>query len=66
MSYPASKLRNIWEEVKKRSDDNVQAIETHKKFGKTWKNSLNLAETDRNLQIFTNTHNNSKLNMNIS
>ena len=23
MSYPASKLRNVWEEVKKRSDDNV-------------------------------------------
>ena len=52
--------------MKKQSVDNLQATETQKEMGKTWKKSLNLAETDRNLQIFTNTHNNSKLNMNIS
>ena len=26
VSYPAFKLRNVWEEVKKRSDDNVPSF----------------------------------------
>ena len=43
----------------------LQVLETHGKFWNTWRNSLKQAETDRNLQIFTDTHNNSKLNMNI-
>ena len=66
-------MRNVWDKVKKRSDENVpvslpalQAFETCGKFWNTWRNSMKQAETDRNLQIFTDTHNNYELDMNLS
>ena len=65
----------LWKycQCEKRSDENVpvslptlQVLKTQRKFWNTWRNSLKQAETDRNLQIFTDTHNNPELNMNVS